>query len=99
MVRVERESKARKTLEIKNMRIRDFDGDATHWEAWVHSFKSAIRSTCPMVLKAMEEVEKLSTEGTDDKLGEVDGIGKLSGEMYDILSQYCTGEALNTVRG
>ena len=42
----------------------------------------------------MEEVEKSSYDGTDDNLDEVEDVGKISGELYDVLSQYCTGEAL-----
>ena len=47
----------------------------------------------------MEEVEKSSYDGTDDNLDEVEEVGKMSGELYDILSQYCTGEALSVIKG
>ena len=81
------------------MRIRDFSGETAHWEAWVHSFKSAIRSTCPVALQTMEEVEKSSYDGTDDNLDDVEDVGKISGELHDVLSQYCTGEALSVIKG
>ena len=65
----------------------------------MHSFKSAVRSTCPLALKTMEEVEKSSYDGTEDNLDEVEGVGKMSGELCDIVSQYCTGEALGVIKG
>ena len=40
-----------------------------------------------------------SYDGTDDNLDEVEDVGKISEELYDILSQYCTGEALSVVKG
>ena len=86
-------------IDTKSIRIRDFDGEQNKWEAWSHSFKSAIRSASPEVLATMEEAEKMSLDGTDDNLEEVEDIVKKSGELYNILSQYCTGEALNVIKG
>ena len=76
----------RRKIDTKMMRIRDFSCEMAHWEAWVHSFKSAIRSTCPAALQTMEEVEKSSYDGTDDNLDAVEDVGKISRELYDILS-------------
>ena len=89
----------KKLIDTKSIRIRDFDGEQSKWEAWAHSFKSAIRSACPEVLVTMEEAEKMTLTATDDNLEEVEEIEKKSGEMYNILSQYCTGEALNVIKG
>ena len=89
----------KKLIDTKSIRIRDFDGEQNKWEAWAHSFKSAIRSACPEVLATMEEAEKMTLNGTDDNLEEVEEVEKKSGELYNILSQYCTGEALNVIKG
>ena len=89
----------RRKIDTKMMRIRDFSGETAHWEAWVHSFKSAVWSTCLLALDTMEEVEKSSFDGTDDNLDEVEDVGKVSWELYDILGQYCTGEALSVIKG
>jgi hypothetical protein len=91
---------SRACLDTKAMRIRDFDGSQSSWDQWVHSFKSAIRSCSPEVLAAMELAEKGAEDATDDCicLGDAAGI-KMSGELYNILGQYCTGEALTVVRG
>jgi hypothetical protein len=96
--------RSRPCLDTKAMRIRDFDGAQNNWEQWIHSFKSAIRSCSPTVLTIMEEAEKMASEATDENIGEDaleprDEIGKMSGELYNILGQYCTGEALTIVRG
>ena len=48
----------------------------------------------------MEEVEKSTTDATDEVL-ELDtfkDVDKISAEMYNILSQYCIGEALTMVK-
>ena len=44
-------------IDVKAVRIKDFEGEPSRWEAWAHSFKSAIRAVCPDALEAMEEVE------------------------------------------
>ena len=97
--------RSRPCLDTKAMRIRDFDGAQNSWEQWIHSFKSAIQSCSPTVLTIMEEAEKMTSDATDDDIGEGDDsrteeeIGNMSGELYNILGQYCTGEALTIVRG
>ena len=60
---------------------------------------SAIRSACPAALQTMEEVEKSSYDGTEDNLDEVEDVGKISGELCDILSPYCTEQALSVIKG
>ena len=50
-------------------------------------------------MQTMEEVEKSSYDKTDDNLDDVEDVGKISGELYDILSQYCTGEARSVIKG
>ena len=45
----------------------------------MHSLKSAVRSTYPVLMETMEEVQKLSYHGTDDNLDEVEDVGKMSG--------------------
>jgi len=89
----------KKMIDTKAVRIRDFDGVQSNWEPWNHSFKSAIRSACPEVLAVMEEVEKMSLDAKDENLEEYDDIAKMSGELYNVLSQFCTGEALTVIKG
>ena len=48
----------------------------------------------------MEEAEKSITDATDEvlELDKFKDVDKISAEMYNILSQYCTGEALTMVK-
>ena len=97
-----RERRGKAAIDTKGIKFRDFDGTQADWEQWVHSFKSAIRSANPDVLELMQEAEKMTGEAKDENLEcEMDDeeAEKMSGELYNILSQYCTGEALTIVRG
>ena len=50
----------------------------------------------------MNEAEKMATEAKDDNFDLTmanEELKKMSGELYNILSPYCTGEALTIVRG
>ena len=58
-------ARKKSAIDTKAVRIRDFDGTPSSWEGWAHSFKSAIRSTCPEALAMMEEAEKSITDATD----------------------------------
>ena len=92
----------RAAIDKKAIRIRDFDGSPSGWDQWVHAFKSAMRCANPGVLEFMNEAEKMTTEAKDDNLDSTmaeEEVKKMSGELYNILSQYCTGEALTVVRG
>ena len=89
----------RRLIDTKAVKIRDFDGSQSTWEPWVHSFKSAMRSACPEILKAMEEAEKTSLDAKDENFEEYDDVARMSSELYNVLSQYCTGEALTVVKG
>ena len=93
-------ARKKSAIDTKAVRIRDFDGTPSSWEGWAHSFKSAIRSTCPEALAMMEEAEKSITDATDEvlELDKFKDVDKISAEMYNILSQYCTGEALTMVK-
>ncbi len=83
--------RGRPCLDTKAMRIRDFDGSQSSWETWIHSFKSAIRSSNPLVLAIMCEAEILTNDATGEHIEDYDGsrtkedIAKMSGELYNIL--------------
>ena len=83
----------RAAIDTKAIRIRDFDGSPSGWDQWVHAFKSAMRSANPGVLEFMNEAEKMTTEAKDDNLDLTmakEEVKKMSGDLYNILSQYCT---------
>ena len=79
----------------KHMRCEQFQGGP--WGDWAFAFKRAIRSQSPEAYKAMERVE--SQEAAVDELGGAPPEQEMrSGELYDVLCQFCTGEALGIVK-
>ena len=89
----------RAAIDTKAIRIRDFDGSPSGWDQWVHAFKSAMRSADLQVLEFMIEAEKMTTEAKDDNFDLAMANEEVKKELYNILSQYCTGEAWTIVRG
>ena len=92
----------RAAIDTNAICIRDFDGSPSGWDQWVNASKSAMRSANPGVLELMNEAEKMTTKAKDDNFDLTmakEEVQKMSGEHYNILSQYCTGEALTIVMG
>ena len=90
-------------IDTRGVRFREFDGNLTGWESWAHAFKCAVRAANPKALELMEEVEGMTVDAKDSEvIGEVledaGDVAKMSGELYSVLSQYCSGEALTVVR-
>jgi hypothetical protein len=81
----------------KHMRSDVFSGEATKFDEWSFSFKRGIRSQNCSVFMKMNESEQRK-----DDVHEVTELPKelesRSAELYDILCQYCNGEALMIVR-
>ena len=90
----------RPTFMAKHMRLQTFDGSAAAWGDWAFGLKRAVRSQSRDVFQILEEVEK-RTELDEDQLvlDLVDiEVERLSGEVYDILCQSVSGEAMAIVR-
>ena len=87
----------RKRMEAKHMRLQEFDGAPEKWADWSFSFKRTVRSMDAEAYKLMTDVETVGRDVNEmeDLNGEQDQI---SGELYDILCQACTGEALSIIR-
>ena len=84
----ERQEMSRETgkkLEIRNMKITEFDGDKEKWDEWSHNFASGIRAQNSEIykemLKAEESAEDVDEESKDPR------ISAMSNELYDILAQ------------
>ena len=90
----------RPTLIAKHMRLQTFDGSAAAWGDWAFGLKRAIRSQSRDIFQILEEIEK-RTELDEDQLAldlvDVE-VERLSGEVYDILCQSVSGEAMAIVR-
>ena len=92
----------RKTIDPRHLHLKEFDGDPSKWTEWAFSFRRTIRSANTKVFDLFDKIETADitiNEGLmhDELQNEID-IHKLSGELYDILSQYCTNEALTVIR-
>lgn len=88
------------TLVVKHMRLQQFDGSAAAWGDWAFGLKRAARTQSREVYQILEEVEK-RTELDEIQLAAelVDvEVEKMSSEMYDILCQTVSGEAMAIVR-
>ena len=87
----------RTKIVARNVRIETFKRNAQDWEDWSFTFKRTIRSMSVETCRTMVEVEKI----TDD-LNELADLTKAqkqrSGELYDVLCQFCTGEALSMIK-
>ena len=67
------------------------------WSGWAFSFKRGIRAQNHEVFKAMQNMENLEDTVSEECDVPVEQEAR-SGELYDLLCQFCTGEALGIVR-
>ena len=82
----------RKKIEMKNMKIGEFEGENGKWDEWAFNFVSAIRAQSPEIYKHMVIVEEMKDDFDEDTI-EDPRLEALSGELYDILAQICRGKA------
>ena len=105
--RVDRTPSNRKTIELRHLHLKDFEGEAGKYGEWAFSFRRAIRSCNTKVFTIFEQIElhkvgvnedqihqKYFTSEFEDPLD----IHKISAELYDVLSSVCTNDALAVVR-
>ena len=92
-----------RVMNPRYMKLHDFDGNAVSWGDWAFGFRRAIRSASVEAYHIMDDVEKVSTELDEKDLQghrlavDVD-VNKLSAELYDILCQCVSGEAMAIIR-
>ena len=91
------EAKMNDKILAKHFRIDSFSGDKSKWEDWNFAFKRNVRSMSREAYDAMKKWEE-STDDIDEKLELDENMGKRSAELYDVLCQTCTGEALMVVK-
>jgi hypothetical protein len=100
-----RRSGGGKMIDPRNFRTTTFDGEPSHWGDWCFAFKRTIRSCSRDAYAIMEYVEKQATEPLEHLMLSSDGTGpgaediaRLSAELYDVLCQAVSGEAMSVVR-
>ena len=79
----------------KNMRCEDFAGGA--WADWAFAFKRGVRAQNPEAFRTMQAVEAASVE-FQEATELAHELEVTSGELYDVLCQFCRGEALSIVK-
>jgi hypothetical protein len=85
-------------INAKHMRAATFDGTKLAFDEWSFSFKRGIRS---MNKRAYDMLVKFESKEKDNAESEEfldDEDEKRSAEIYDVLCQYCSGDALMIVR-
>ena len=94
-----------KIIDPRNFRTTTFDGESSNWGDWCFAFKRTIRSCSRDAFIVMEYVEKLATEPQEHILGGegsggpgAEDVARLSAELYDVLCQAVSGEAMSVVR-
>jgi hypothetical protein len=88
-------------LDRRNLRNQDFDGAQDKWGDWAFGLKRSIRSGSHDMFLLMEQVEKSPTEPNELQMDadNVDiNIDRMSAELYDVLCQQCSGDAMSVVR-
>ena len=90
-------SSGRPHITVKDIRVDTFNGQIDKWEDWSFAFRRTIRSMSRVCYDLMVEAE-LSTEPVDTIQHTTEQDAR-SGELYDVLCQFCTGEALSVIKG
>ena len=79
----------------KYMRCETFSGG--DWGSWAFSFKRGVRAQNQEVFKALQNAETMEDVISEEVDVPVEQEAR-SGELYDVLCQFCAGEALGIVR-
>ena len=92
------EAGPRRVLDTRGVHLPTFDGEAAQFGDWSFSFKRGIRAMSPQTYDLMVEAEKPTAQLDGQESQVQDTAIKASGEIYDLLCQYCGGEALAVIR-
>jgi hypothetical protein len=96
-------------LIAKYINVNNFNGNPAEWDDWCFIFKRTLRAQSLRTFKMMEiyELDVIGENGKyDSTFNELDDDHRETetsksargGELYDILCQNCTGEALSIVK-
>ena len=85
-----------KSIIARHVRIDTFKGNEQEWDDWSFSFKRTIRSMNVEAYRTMVEAEQSNDDMNE--LGLSNDLEMRSGELYDVLCQFCTGEALSVTK-
>jgi hypothetical protein len=85
-------------INAKHMRADIFDGNKVAFDEWSFSFKRGIRSMSKRAYDMLVKYEVKENDNAESEEIMNDEDEKQSAELYDVLCQYCSGEALMIVR-
>jgi hypothetical protein len=93
----------KKMLDAKHLRLKEFTGEVSGYDDWAFTFKRALNSVDELALSLLQEVDGETGEFDEEYFVSQSNIEntlveKYSSELYDIISQYCSGEALAIVK-
>ena len=93
----------KRRLDPRYFKLQDLNGELSAWGDWCFAFKRTVRSNCVEAFEIMEFVERQTAEMVEAELGgdrlDSGEVAALSAELFDLLCQTCTGEAMTVVRG
>ena len=90
-----------KIFDLRHLKYTTFDGTPSTYDDWAFSFKRAIRSSNCDAYKMLVQVERVTDEFREDVVDpQFEGLRmeSVSAELYDLLCQACTGDALSCIR-
>ena len=86
----------RKKIDVRFMKVQEFDGRNDEWDSWSFSFKSSIRAQDTRAKGLLVHAELETSEISENGLNAGDEM--ISGEVYNLLCQYCRGSAQSILR-
>ena len=90
-----------KIFDLRHLKYTTFDGTPSKYDDWAFSFKLATRSSNCDAYKMLVHVERATDEFREDVVDpQFEGLRmeNVSAELYDLLCQACTGDALSCIR-
>ena len=90
-----------KIFDLRHLKYTTFDCTPSKYDDWAFSFKRAIRSSNCDAYKMLVHVERATDEFREDVVDpQFEGLRmeSVSAELYDLLCQACTGDALSCIR-
>ena len=90
----------KKIIDPRFIKLPFFDGTPTKFDDWAFGFKRTIRAANRDVYDVLAKVELETDVGEDRMDAEFQGLSTsgISAEMYDLLCQACSGEAMTCIR-
>ena len=86
----------RKKIDMRYIKVQEFEGKTEDWDTWSFSFKGGIRAQDKRAYDLIGKVEELVDD--IDESGLDPNTEAISGELYNLLCQYCRGPAQSILR-